>query len=87
MGNAAPTSLGRGKDYYKTLGIANDASDRDIKTAYRKMALSYHPGSTFFRCDSLIKFDRKFVQFTHFADKNADPGAEEKFKASEARII
>ncbi|KAM4747247.1 dnaJ homolog subfamily B member 1 [Rhinophrynus dorsalis] len=32
-----------GKDYYKILGIARGASDDDIKKAYRKQALKYHP--------------------------------------------
>lgn len=32
-----------GKDYYKTLGVAKNASDDDIKKAYRKMALKFHP--------------------------------------------
>ena len=31
------------KDLYKTLGITKDASQDDIKKAYRKMALKYHP--------------------------------------------
>lgn len=31
------------KDFYKILGIAKNASSEDIKKAYRKMALQYHP--------------------------------------------
>ena len=31
------------KDYYATLGIARDASDADIKKAFRKLARKYHP--------------------------------------------
>lgn len=32
-----------GKDYYKILGIARTASEDDVKKAYRKMALRFHP--------------------------------------------
>ncbi|CAL8069096.1 unnamed protein product [Calicophoron daubneyi] len=32
-----------GKDYYKILGIQKGADDDEIKKAYRKMALKYHP--------------------------------------------
>ena len=31
------------KDYYKTLGVKKDAPEKEIKSAYRKLARKYHP--------------------------------------------
>ena len=31
------------EDFYDTLGISREASDSEIKSAYRKLAMKYHP--------------------------------------------
>ncbi len=31
------------KDYYEVLGVSKDASEKDIKSSYRKLAMKYHP--------------------------------------------
>ena len=31
------------KDYYEVLGVAKEANEKEIKTAYRKLAMLHHP--------------------------------------------
>ena len=41
--HAAPRTVDMGKDYYDVLGIKKGASEDDVKKAYRRQALRYHP--------------------------------------------
>jgi len=31
------------RDYYEVLGVARDASEKDIKKSYRRVAMKFHP--------------------------------------------
>lgn len=39
----AYSTLAEDQDYYEILGVPRDASQKDIKRAFRKLAVKYHP--------------------------------------------
>ncbi len=48
------------KDYYKIIGVEKSASQDEIKKAYRKLAMKYHPD----RNQDNKKAEEKFKQVT-----------------------
>ncbi|MGI9090280.1 MAG: molecular chaperone DnaJ [Gemmatimonadaceae bacterium] len=56
-------------DYYVTLAVARNASDDDIKKAYRKLAMQYHPD----RNSGSSESEEKFKEITEAYDVLRDP--------------
>lgn len=56
------------KPYYAILGIAEDASDKDIKQAYHKLALQYHP-DLLKNADRVKECDAKMAKINEAYDK------------------
>lgn len=56
-------------DYYETLGVIRTADDKVIKTAYRKLAMQYHPD----RNPNDAEAERKFLELGEAYDVLKDP--------------
>src|SRR3954447_22799993 len=56
-------------DFYSVLGVERGASDDDIKKAYRKLAMQYHPD----RNNGAKEAEEKFKEITEAYDVLRDP--------------
>lgn len=63
------------KDYYSTLGVSKSASQDEIKKAYRKLALKYHPDRT--KGDK--EAEVKFKEINEANDVLSDPDKRKKY--------
>src|SRR6059058_4856941 len=56
-------------DFYMVLGVPRGASDEDIKKAYRKLAMQYHPD----RNNGAKEAEERFKEITEAYDVLRDP--------------
>jgi molecular chaperone DnaJ len=56
------------RDYYEVLGVSRDASDQDIKSAYRKLALKHHPDRNPGSAEAEEKFKEAAEAYAILAD-------------------
>jgi len=62
-------------DYYKILGIAKSATEKEIKSAYRKMARKYHPDLN----PDDKEAERKFKEINEANEVLSDPENRKKY--------
>jgi molecular chaperone DnaJ len=67
LGRAILTSNGK-RDYYEVLGIARAATEQEIKSAYRKLALQFHPDRNPNNPDAEEKFKECSEAYAVLAD-------------------
>lgn len=63
------------KDYYKVLGVSEDASDKEIKKAYKKLAVKYHPDKN----PDDKAAEEKFKEITEAYEVLGDPEKRKKY--------
>jgi len=73
-----------GKDYYKILGVDKQVSEEQLKKAYRKMALKWHPD----RNQNNKAAEEKFKEVTEAFEVLSDPKKREIYdRFGEVRFL
>lgn len=67
------------KDYYKVLGVARDADERQIKTAYRKATREHHPDKAHSHGLSKDDAEKKMAQINEAYEVLSDPELRARF--------
>ena len=65
-------------NYYDILGVSKDASELDIKKAYRKLSLEFHPDRNP-DPDMKIKFQEKFQEISEAYETLSDPNKKQEY--------
>ncbi|MBN1659845.1 MAG: J domain-containing protein [Anaerolineae bacterium] len=63
------------KDYYETLGVSRDASEKEIKSAFRKLARKYHPDVN----PGDAQAEEQFKEINEAYEVLSDPEKREKY--------
>jgi len=61
------------RDFYDILGVPKNASDEDIKKAYRKLAMKHHPDRNQGEGEDVKKAEEKFKESKHAYEVLSDP--------------
>ncbi|KAK2612148.1 Tetratricopeptide repeat and J domain-containing co-chaperone dnj1 [Conoideocrella luteorostrata] len=79
--NKAQLALKRSKtkDYYKVIGVANDADERQIKSAYRKASKQYHPDKAAKQGISKEDAEKKMAAINEAYEVLSDPELRARF--------
>ncbi|MFH1836746.1 MAG: DnaJ domain-containing protein, partial [Candidatus Omnitrophota bacterium] len=63
------------EDYYKLLGVSKEASQDEIKSAYRKLAVKYHPDKN----PGNKEAENKFKEISHAYEILGNPEKRKKY--------
>lgn len=61
------------KDYYKVLGVSKTANEKELKKAYRELALKWHPDRNQGSEEEKLKADKMFKDINEAYSVISDP--------------